>query len=358
MYKMPKISVIIPIYNVEKYLRECLESVINQTLSDIEIILIDDGGKDNCPKIIDEYAAKDSRIIAIHKDNGGYGQSMNVGLERATGEYIAIVEPDDYIDSKMYEALYKIAQNSDSDIVKSCFYDNLQSKQLTRIKKVNWKDEIPEDKSFTIQEYPYFLYYHPSVWSCIYKRDFLNKHNIRFIEAPGAGWTDNPFQVQTMCLAQKINYTSNAYYYWRRLNFFDSDDLKDYTLPFKRSNEIHKWLEENNINDANILVNLYKRELAYINIVLGAKKLINKKDCYSLIKNMLQRMDSSIILTNSRITKKEKKNYLQALKNPATLRLKILFKRIKKNTISIRITPFELSFVLFGKTLYRRDYDI
>ena len=102
---MPKISVIIPVYNVEKYLRECLDSVINQTLADIEIILVDDGSPDNCPQICDEYALKDNRIKVIHKENGGYGSAMNVGLEKATGEYIGIVEPDDYIDSKMYEDL-------------------------------------------------------------------------------------------------------------------------------------------------------------------------------------------------------------------------------------------------------------
>lgn len=107
---MPKISVIIPVYGVEKYLKECLDSVLNQSLKDLEIILIDDGGKDNCPQIIDDYAKKDSRIIAIHKPNGGYGQTCNVGLEKATGEYVAIVEPDDYIDSKMYEDFRKAKQ--------------------------------------------------------------------------------------------------------------------------------------------------------------------------------------------------------------------------------------------------------
>ena len=221
---MAKVSVIVPVYGVEKYLREAIDSVLNQTLTDLEIILIDDGGKDNCPAIIDEYAQNDSRIIAIHKQNGGYGQTCNLGLSKATGEYIAILEPDDYIDSKMYEELYKIAKEHNSDIVKSCFYDNLQCDRLKRVKKVKWNDYIPEDKSFTIKEYPYFLYYHPSIWTCIYKKEFLDKHNIRFVEAPGAGWTDNPFQVQTMCLAERINYTSNAYYYWRRLNYFDSDE--------------------------------------------------------------------------------------------------------------------------------------
>ena len=132
---MPKVSVIVPIYGVENYLRECVDSILNQTLKDIEIILIDDGGKDNCPQIIDEYAQKDERIVAIHKPNGGYGQTCNVGLERATGEYVAIVEPDDYIDSKMYEDLYNIATKYNSDIVKSCFYDNLQAKEEQRILK-------------------------------------------------------------------------------------------------------------------------------------------------------------------------------------------------------------------------------
>ena len=143
---MPKVSVIIPVYNVEKYLRECLDSVINQTLQDIEIILIDDGGKDNCPRIIDEYAKKDSRIVAIHKENGGYGQTCNVGLERAHGEYISIVEPDDYIDKNMYEDLYKLAKKNDTDIVKSDFYKNIQcenKKQCNKHFSQNLKTSAP-----------------------------------------------------------------------------------------------------------------------------------------------------------------------------------------------------------------------
>ena len=103
---MPKVSIVIPTYNVEQYLKECLDSVINQTLKDIEIICVDDGSTDNSGKILDEYAAKDSRIKVIHKENGGYGKAMNVGIDNATGEYIGIVEPDDYIEFDMYETLY------------------------------------------------------------------------------------------------------------------------------------------------------------------------------------------------------------------------------------------------------------
>ena len=107
---MPKVSIIVPIYGVEKYIKQCLDSIINQSLEDIEIILIDDGSKDNCPAIIDDYASKDTRIIAIHKENGGYGAANNVGLSIATGEYIGIVEPDDYIDKHMFGLYNSINQ--------------------------------------------------------------------------------------------------------------------------------------------------------------------------------------------------------------------------------------------------------
>src|SRR5574344_698890 len=124
---MAKVSIIIPIYDVEKYLRECLDSVISQTLTDIEIICVNDGSPDNCKAIIEEYAQKDKRIIVINKKNGGEGQACNIGLDIAKSEYIAILEPDDYIAPEMYEDLYEKAIKNNSDIVKSCFYDNLQS---------------------------------------------------------------------------------------------------------------------------------------------------------------------------------------------------------------------------------------
>ena len=336
---MAKISVIVPIYNVEKYLRECLDSIINQTFGDLEIILIDDGGKDGCPQIIDEYAQKDNRIIVIHKPNGGYGQSCNVGLDRASGEYISIIEPDDYIKLNMYEDLYGIAKQFDSDIVKSGFYDNLQSKTLTRCKKVEFPDEIPTDRSFTIREYPYFLMMHPSIWSCIYKREFLNRHSIRFLEIPGAGWSDNPFQVMTMCLAERINYTSEAYYYWRRLNENESDDLKDYTIPFKRSDEIHGWLEENNIRDENILACLYVRELNYIKIVLGMLRFRDIPDAFGLIKLMLKRMDKNIIDNNTFVGKKFRKFYYSVLNHCFFTYLN----RLRSKIVSIKFNRKEKS---------------
>ena len=114
----PKVSIIVPTYNVEKYLAECMETIIAQTLKDIEIICVDDGSTDNSGTILDSYAAKDNRIKVIHKENGGYGKAMNVGLDNASGEYIGIVEPDDKIELNMYETLYLAAEKNNVDFVK------------------------------------------------------------------------------------------------------------------------------------------------------------------------------------------------------------------------------------------------
>ena len=350
---MAKISVIVPIYEVEKYLRECLNSIINQTFKDLEIILIDDGSKDLCPQIVDEYASKDNRIIAVHKTNNGYGHSCNLGLDKASGEYVAIVEPDDYIDLEMFEDLYEIAKKHDSDIVKSCYFDNLQSKNEIRIWKTKWKDFIPENISFTIEEYPHFLHYHPSIWSCIYKKKFLDDAQIRFVEAPNAGWVDNPFQVQTLCLAKKINYTSNAYYYYRRLCKNPADSLKDWTLPFKRSDEIHKWLEINMITSPAVLQSLYCRELRYINTVLNKKNIPNIKNCFTEIQKMLNRIDKKLVLNYNGITKQDKNLYSKIFENPIKARRAALFNRMRQSIIRIRLSKREKQLILFGKPVFK-----
>lgn len=133
---MAKVSIIIPTYNVEMYLVECMESVVRQTLKDIEIICINDGSTDSSLEILKRYAEKDDRIIIVDKENGGYGIAMNIGLEKATGEYIGIVEPDDFVPINMYEDLYEIAKENNLDFVKADFYrfkrnDNNGNMELT-----------------------------------------------------------------------------------------------------------------------------------------------------------------------------------------------------------------------------------
>lgn len=305
-----KISVIIPIYNVAPYLERAINSVVSQSHKDLEIILINDGSTDNSPEIIDNYKNQDSRVIAIHKENKGYGHTVNTGLNIASGDYIAILEPDDYIDKEMYSSLLRLAKEYNADVVKSGYFEHTQTNGLGEDKRVLWRKDIPEQKPFQIKEFPYFFSFHPSIWTCMYKTSFLKENNIRVIEAPGAGWTDNLFQVQTLCLAKSIIYTSDSYYHWSRFETDASLELKDYRIPFIRTKEIHDWLKSRHITDPNILAALYRRELAYIRIVKGMK--LNTReldDANILIKEMCSNMDRDIVLNNGQFKDKEKEEY-------------------------------------------------
>lgn len=205
---MPKVSIVMPTYKVEKYFRQCLESVINQTLTDIEIIPVDDGSPDNCGKIMDEYAAKDSRIKPIHQENGGYGKAVNAGIEAATGEYIGIVETDDWCEPEMFERLYNRAKELNADICKGDFkyyLGNGKFKLNNALKKVS-----PEKKLFTIKENPLIMKVHASIWSAIYRREYLNLNNIRVLETEKASYQDMPFAALVYAKGGKITLVHEA----------------------------------------------------------------------------------------------------------------------------------------------------
>lgn len=218
---MPKVSIIMPTYNVEKYFRQCIESVINQTLKDIEIIPVDDGSPDNCGKIMDEYAQNDPRIKPIHQQNGGYGKAVNAGILVATGEYIGIVETDDYCNPEMFEILYNHAKNLNADVCKAgfCKY-NSQAKNTEEI-NIKWQDEIqnieeyPNDKTFKIREFPRLFMFHASIWSNIYKTEFLKEKNIFINGTRSASYQDFPFMAEVMCKADKIAVVHEYLYHWR-----------------------------------------------------------------------------------------------------------------------------------------------
>lgn len=167
-----KLSVIVPIYNVEKYLRKCLDSLVNQTLDDIEIILIDDGSKDSSPSICDEYAKKYENIIVKHIENGGVANARNVGLSCANGEYIAFLDSDDYIELNMYELMYKKAISEKFDIV-GCnvdiVYPTYNNEISSGIFECNNEEELK--KKILINSYAV-------IWNKIYKKSLIQ--NIKF----------------------------------------------------------------------------------------------------------------------------------------------------------------------------------
>lgn len=217
---MAKVSIIIPTYNVEMYLVECMESIIHQTLKDIEIICINDGSTDGSLEILKSYAQKDDRIVLVDKENGGYGIAMNIGLEKATGEYIGIVEPDDFVKLDMYESLYQIAKDNDLDFVKADFYRFKRTDEDDMNMVYNHLSKNPEDynKVFNPSEDTEAIRYIMNTWSGIYKKEFIEKHHIRHNETPGASFQDNGFWFQTFIFATRAMIVDKPYYMNRRDN--------------------------------------------------------------------------------------------------------------------------------------------
>lgn len=228
MNSIPKISVIVPIYKVEKYLRQCIDSILNQTLKELEIILVDDGSPDKCPLICDEYAQKDSRVIVIHKENAGLGAAYNTGIRIAKGQYIGFVEPDDWIEPEMYEVMYKNAIFYNTDATKCGFweYNSINpSKNRNRQGILGFVCNEPKG-AFKIEEYPLLCAYHSSIWSYIYKSEFVKK--IKFVETKGgAAYVDAPFGFEVLCKANRLSIVPRSFYHWRLENHGNSVSITD-----------------------------------------------------------------------------------------------------------------------------------
>ena len=214
------VSVIVPIYNVEKYLDQCLDSIEAQTHKNLEILCINDGSTDGSRDIISSHAARDPRVVLVDKANGGYGQGCNMGLKLAKGDWISIIEPDDWIEPTMYEEMLAFAEGfpEQIDIVKTpwtdiCNWDD-PAKQAPRASVMQGVVKTSQ-RPFTIGEEPVLIEFHPSIWSAIYRRGFLAEKGITFPEFPGAGWADNPFLIETMCQAAGIVYLDKPFYNYR-----------------------------------------------------------------------------------------------------------------------------------------------
>lgn len=212
----PKISVVVPVYGVEKYLNECVDSILNQTIKDIEVILVDDGSKDKCPQIIDEYAKKDSRVVAIHQENGGYGKAVNHGISVARGEFIGIIESDDWIEPDMYEKLLHEAEQTDSDITKCSFfsYNSFSEKKDVAFDSDLCKIASIPDESFSLDSFPSILAFPPSIWSCLYKSSFIKVQKVQ--ETKSASYQDLPFFVESLCRAERISFVKEYLVHYRQ----------------------------------------------------------------------------------------------------------------------------------------------
>lgn len=311
------VSVIVPIYNASPYLEQCLDSIVGQTHKDLEIILLNDGSTDNSLAAMQRYAAQDKRIKIIDKQNQGYGATCNRGLAEATGTWISIVEPDDWIELGMYADMLAFAakyaeEGTPLDIVKTPYWriwmpDTKQQRKLN----CSYKNRIhPAKQPFAIADAAHLLCHHPSIWSAIYRKSFLDEHGIRFKEIPGAGWADNPFLVETLCQTDRIGYFDTAYYCYREetpeksKSFAHTNTL----LPLERWNDMMDVIERLGITDERILRAHNSRGFTYLSGIIEEVDLTHD-DMREAAKHMFERMDANLVFSDNEVSSGMKRLY-------------------------------------------------
>ena len=215
--KQPKVSVVVPIYGVEKYLNQCVDSILGQTLKDIEVILVDDGSPDKCPKIVDYYAKKDKRVVAVHQPNGGYAAAVNNGVKKATGEYIGIIESDDWIEPTMYEKLYNAITKNNADVSRCGFaiYNSLKTEKHER--NYTWGEvndmfrDMP-DGAFCPRDHKQIFMYHSAIWSYLYKSDLIKSTPIT---DKARSYQDYPFMFEILAKIKKMTIVKELLHHYR-----------------------------------------------------------------------------------------------------------------------------------------------
>lgn len=210
-YNGPKVSVVVPCYNVEKYVEECVQSLVTQTLKDIEIICVNDGSTDGTLDILRRFEAADSRVKVIDKPNSGYGNSMNVGFAAATGEYVGITESDDFASRDMFKTLYDFAKKHDCDLVKSNYYEHTDAGDVKMEPYAGFKYR----KVFDPRVDQDVLTVLPIIWAGLYRRKMIVDEGIAFNETPGASYQDTSFVHQVWCSARRVALLPGAYLHYR-----------------------------------------------------------------------------------------------------------------------------------------------
>ncbi|MBQ6516479.1 glycosyltransferase family 2 protein [bacterium] len=245
---MAKVSVIIPVYNTEKYLRQCLDSVTNQTLQDIEIICVNDGSTDRSQDILEEYAQKDSRILLINKENTNAGNSRNIGLEKARGEFVYFPDSDDWLELNAFEKLYKKATETNADII--VFYNKLKDDSNNTIQPCPWTGAFGLTQDFDVfnkTNFPEIFYNFCNIpaWSKLYRLSFIKQNNLAFQEITTCN--DVYFNIMSLTLAEKITKLPEELYTHRVGHLcLTKDRYKHIDCIMKAFSKTKESLEKNN----------------------------------------------------------------------------------------------------------------
>lgn len=244
------ISVIVPVYNTERYLSVCVDSILNQTYKNIEVILIDDGSPDGSPVICDAYAAKDDRVKVIHKENGGVHTARNAGIDQARGKYLIFVDSDDWLSDNMLEEMFARTKNN-MDIVRCNYVREFPDKSLIKNNTILQEKQYSHDECVEIGRMLVGLVHeelsHPeeqnvlaSTCICLYKRTLLMDHNIRFQSIREYGsFEDGLFNIQAFMYMKSFVYIDKPFYHYRKFDHvsittgYKTDFLSKYEKQFE-----------------------------------------------------------------------------------------------------------------------------
>lgn len=312
----PKVSIIVPVYNVEKYLDRCMESLLNQTLKEIEIILVDDGSPDNCPQMCDEYAKKDSRVKVVHKANAGLGYARNSGLEIATGVYVAFVDSDDYVDLDAYQTMYDEAVKVNADYV-CCGYKRVANGKCVWEYKgeTNSNSDLFRDSDCIEflkgmigidRSNPRFTHFDFAVWHGIYLRRMFEDYKVRFCSERDLISEDIVFHLDFITHCKSIRTIPNTFYNYCLNEGTLTTKYKEgrFDAIVKLYTYIRKYVEEH--DNKHMKEGIRKRLDAFffdkVNSTLSYESNCNKSNPLNTIKlicnnkevrELLKRIDSS-----------------------------------------------------------------
>ena len=319
-----RISVIVAVYNIEKYIAKCIESIINQSYRDLEIILVDDGSTDRSGKICDDYAEKDNRIKVIHRENGGPGSARNTGLDCAKGEYIAFVDGDDWLEKEMYATLMRLCIQYEADVVACryrCVYKEHQTDASSGVLTIFDTEQemliqcLKADEKFLIQQ---------AVWNKLWKKDILADN--RFPERKWCG-EDAIFTIKALSKVRKGVYLDRALY-----NYFCERDGSIMNEGMTERNYLD--IIYSNLEKERILLELDREEPVQIHRYFFYKRLLE-------IYRMMFRKEGKML-------KKYRTQLIQILKER-----KSTFQDVYRNEIAIKTEKIKMKIFIFCPFAFR-----
>lgn len=338
-----KVSIIMPVYKVEEYVGKAIESILAQTLTDWEFLIVDDGTPDRSGEICDEYAAKDGRIHVIHKENGGAPSARNMAIELAKGEYFYFLDSDDWAEPTMLEDMYNLAKRDNAQLVVAGFYiDTYIGNGQFMTDDYLVEDAVyPDKESFRKNAYKLFdknLLYTP--WNKLFEAKYVMENNLRF---PTTFWDDFPFNVSVVRNVERVTVTSKQYYHFLRART-ESETAAYRPGMYEKREEEHGWMmdlyKEWHVGDAASTEMIARR---YVERFIGCVENITNPKCE--LSNKEKRQEIKKMLANPRVSKMVK------IAKPRSVYMKIMLLPIKwKNTFLTYLEAKVITYVKIKNT--------